>query len=232
MKKAFKGFLLAVVAIAMILSMFACAKDVEVTFVDESGTTIATKTVKEGETLSEEDFPEAPAKEGYDFVGWYADDAKLTAETLINGKITFKATYKKQIVNATLTFKNGDATVSTVTKEAGTALTAADLPADPTLADHHFLGWYVGETKVEAGYVLSADATATAKFAHDVATITFKDGDNVVTTVTKETGDTLAATDFPGTDPTKTGYHFVGWFIGETELTEGYTLRCHRCRKV
>lgn len=96
MKKVFKGLLLGVLAIAMVLSMFACANKVDVTFVDENGTTIATKTVESGKTLSEADFPEAPAKEGYDFIGWYADETKLTAETLIDGKIPSKLLIKNR----------------------------------------------------------------------------------------------------------------------------------------
>ena len=65
----------------------------------------------------------------------------------------------------TVTFKNGDDTVKTVQVNEGESLTAEQLPSDPTAPQgQKFDGWYVGETKVEAGYKPTGDVTATAKF--------------------------------------------------------------------
>ena len=222
MKKVFKGLLLGVLAIAMVLSMFACADKVDVTFKD-GDTVVATVTVEKGKALSEADFPEAPVKEGYKFLGWYADDTELTAETLISGAVTFVAKYEEEVAQATVTFKSEGATVSTESVAVGTALTVADFPADPTLADHTFLGWYIGETKVEAGYTVTADVTVTAKFAHNTAKVIFKSGDTVLGEKTLNTKTALTAADFP-TDPTLADSVFLGWYVGETKVEAGYVV--------
>ena len=65
----------------------------------------------------------------------------------------------------TVTFKNGETTVSTVEVTEGAALTQEQIPAAPTAPQGKvFSGWYVGETKVEAGYKPTADVTAEAKY--------------------------------------------------------------------
>ena len=124
------------------------------------------------------------------------------------------------VENATVTFVNGDTTVATKTVKKGDKLTAEDIPAAPTAVGATFDGWYVGETKVEAGYTVNADVTVTAKFDKITYTLTFKaEGkDDVVVTVAH--GEVPAAADLPA-DPSKGDtYRFDGWYDAEDEVFE------------
>lgn len=118
-----------------------------------------------------------------------------------------------------IVFKNGDATVATKTTEKNTALTAADIPAAPVVEGKTFLGWYIGDTKVEAGYIAAADATATAKFEDTTYTLIFKNGDETVATITVKHGATPAEDALPS-DPEKVGFSFDGWLAGDVAFDE------------
>ena len=125
----------------------------------------------------------------------------------------------------TVTFKNGDTTVKTVEVEEGNALAASDIPADPTApAGKEFDGWYVGSTKVEAGYKPTADVTALAKFVDETpvvpetVTVTFVVDGKTVKTVTINKGETIPTNQLPS-EPTAEDagldadiYTFAGWF--------------------
>ncbi len=69
----------------------------------------------------------------------------------------------------TVTFKNGDATVATVTVVKGQKLTAEQIPAAPTAPEgKEFKGWFAGDTAITAETDITGDITVTAGFA-DVA---------------------------------------------------------------
>lgn len=124
------------------------------------------------------------------------------------------------VENATVTFVNGDTTVATKTVKKGDKLTAEDIPAAPTAVGATFEGWYVGETKVEAGYTVNADVTVTAKFDKITYTLTFKaEGkDDVVVTVAH--GEVPAAKDLPAEPSKGDTYRFDGWYDAENEVFE------------
>ena len=124
------------------------------------------------------------------------------------------------VENATVTFVNGDTTVATKTVKKGDKLTAEDIPAAPTAVGATFDGWYVGETKVEAGYTVNADVTVTAKFDKITYTLTFKaEGkDDVVVTVAH--GEVPAAKDLPAEPSKGDTYRFDGWYDAEDETFE------------
>ena len=78
-----------------------CKKD-EVTeytikFVVENNV-VSEKKVEENYTLVQEDFPENPTKEGFDFDGWYIETLKVSAGYIINKDTTLNAQFK-EIVN-------------------------------------------------------------------------------------------------------------------------------------
>lgn len=123
----------------------------------------------------------------------------------------------------TVTFKNGDTTVKEVQVAQGSALAASDIPADPTAPERFvFDGWYVGETKVEAGYKPTSDVTAVAKFVETVAIVKFVAGETVVKEVTIDVGEVIPDNKLPG-EPTaeEAGLdpdiykEFLGWFDAE-----------------
>ena len=70
MKK--KVFAALIVLLALVLVFAACKKEVTVTFDTDGGSSVASVTLTEGETVSK---PSDPTKAGHTFGGWYADKA-------------------------------------------------------------------------------------------------------------------------------------------------------------
>ena len=97
----------------------------------------------------------------------------------------------------TVTFVNDGNTVKEAEVEKGNALTADNMPEDPTTGvDKVFDGWFSGETEVKVGYVPTGDVTATATFTQ-LKKVEFKVGDDVVKTVYVRPGAAITAEDLP-----------------------------------
>ncbi len=128
-----------------------------------------------------------------------------------------------ETVKYTITFDDGSEPAKTVTLEEGKSLTAEQLPTAKTLEGKVFVGWYIGETKVEAGYTPTEDVTATAKYASAKVTVSFMDGETVIKTVEIDYGTAIAADKLPE-DLSKTDYKFTGWFDGATKFNAEMTF--------
>lgn len=105
--------------------------------------------------------------------------------------------------------------VSTSTFDEGANL---KFPTDPVKEENTFLGWYdASDIKVEEGMVVNNDMDLTAKFEVIKYTITidFNDGSGKVLTYKYAAGDVLTKP----TMPTKTGYSFAGWYIGDESFS-------------
>ncbi len=195
----------------------------------------ADNSVNEGESFT---FPADPTKTGYTFLGWSAEgDENLykAGDTVtVNADVTYTAQYEA-IAAPTKTFK---VTLDLNGGTAGQGFTAENsvnegesftFPADPTKAGYTFLGWSAeGDTNLyKAGdtVTVNSDVTYTAQYeAIVVPAKTFKvtldlNGGNGGEGFTAENsvneGESFT---FP-TDPTKTGYTFLGWSAeGDTNL--------------
>ncbi len=120
----------------------------------------------------------------------------------------------------TVTFKDGETVVGTpVTVNKGTALTADQIPSAPDKANYTFNGWYIGQTKVEAGYVVNEDVTALANYSAVPVNpvVTFTVNGSTVKTAEVVSGEKLDVTQLPS-DPEVLGYDFEGWFNGTAQL--------------
>ena len=131
--------------------------------------------------------PEVPAKEGYTGV-WDADGTNITADTTINAVYTIK-TY-------TVTYKNGDDVVGTVTVEHGADATAPEVPAKEG---------YTGAWDKD-GKNITVDTTINAVYTIKEYTITFMDENGVYKVLTVKHCETI---EMPAV-PTKDGY-VVTW---------------------
>jgi len=228
---------LAILAIVLVLAMtmsvlVACndgqkPKQYTVTFADGT-TTVDTVTVDSGTALKAEQIPAAPTKTGQEFKGWFIESVQVEAGYKVTGNVTATAKYEPVTAEqASVVFKNGETTVSTVTVDKNSALTAQQIPADPTApAGQKFDGWFVGTTKVTAGYTVAGNVTATAKFSpiqQQQVTLTFKNGDTTVATLTVDKDTALTAQQIPADPTAPTGdATFDGWYIGTTKVTENY----------
>lgn len=103
--------------------------------------------------------PTAPEKEGYNFTGWYTDEActKKYYGTTVTADTTLYAGYKKKTFTVTL---NTDGATETTTVEYNEA---ASLPTK-TKTGYNFLGWYLSDGTKYDGQAVTSDLTLTAKF--------------------------------------------------------------------
>ena len=174
--------------------------------------------VKDGEKLTK---PADPTKEGYKFLGWFVGDKEFNFDTPIteelNG-IKIEARFEK-IDTPTPEEKFWTVTLdgNEVKVKDGEKLTK---PADPTKEGYKFLGWFVGDKefnfdtpiteelngiKIEARFEKIDTPTPEEKFwtvTLDGNEVKVKDGEKL----TKPA------------DPTKEGYKFLGWFVGDKEF--------------
>lgn len=124
----------------------------------------------------------------------------------------------------TVTFKDGDTVVKTVSVKDGATIADADLPADPTKDGAVFEGWFDGDKAFDKTAAITSDATYLAKWT-GLVTVTFKNGDEIIKTATVKSGEKIADADIPADPAFATPeYAFGGWFNGEVEFNEDATV--------
>ena len=116
-----------------------------VTFDSNGGTEIANQTVSYGRTAT---MPKNPTKNGYEFLGWFADkefneiyrfSTPVIKDTTIYAKWKSNGTAESYIV----TFdSNGGSKITSQTIETGKTAT---MPKNPTKSGYEFLGWFADD---------------------------------------------------------------------------------------
>ncbi|MGN8896422.1 InlB B-repeat-containing protein [Flavonifractor sp. HCP28S3_F3] len=158
--------------------------------------------------------PAAPAREGYAFVGWYAEPdysgTPYTFTTMPAENLTLYA--KWQAGQYTIQFDSqGGSAVESIAADYGQPVSA---PAEPTRTGYTFGGWYTDAACTGEPYVFTTmpagSFTLYAKWTVKQYTITFVTGEGA-TTVEPITADYGAAIQAPAA-PTRTGYMFNGWY--------------------
>ena len=195
------------------------------------------QTVAAGEVLLE---PTAPKKGNARFVGWYDESDNLFEGfgkiTSVTGGVTVKLTAKFEDVRYVYFMnKDGSSVCYTAEGEAETAVSSSDLEAAENTvnlmldAESHVVGWST---------VPNGEAT-TVTFAKDeIVTMVYPviesgfwvkfdtDGGSYVQSVFCEPGKTLTLSQVP----TRSGYTFDGWYIGEEKVesvSETATVTAH-----
>ncbi len=205
------------------LTLYAVWIDYKIVEFHISDTHVIEQKYYKGNPISIDD----PLREGYDFDGWY------TSQTFAGNPVqsfTYGALAKKYFAKWTpipyeVSLYNGQTLVKTY------EYTVEDevlFPTDLTLKGHTFKGWRDKDGNYYTKKVLGDVITDTlyAEFEPNRYTVTYTDGETVITTEPVEYG-----TSFTPKQPQKRGYTFVGFTLdgqaydgGEFLFTEDITL--------
>ena len=174
--------------------------------------------VKSGEKAV---LPADPTLKGYTFAFWYLgeDEENATAydfNTPVTENITLTA--KWNINKYTVTFNSYGGTPVPPAQEVEYGLTATK-PDAPTLKGYTFAFWYLGDdeqnaTAYDFNTPVTENITLTAKWNINKYTVTFNSYGGTPVPPAQEVEYGLTATE-PATAPTKTGYTFDGWYLGD-----------------
>ena len=167
--------------------------------------------VEYGDTLGAV-LPENPEREGNTFVNWTVNGEAVNAETPVTGPVTVKGNWSLNHYKVTVTYGNNQ----NKTYPDAAHFTTLDklLPEDPSWEGHDFMGWFCEGQPVDGSTVVRGPMDIKAEYSIQTYTI-FIDGqkhDGV------EYGSTLGA--ILPKNPTKQGYDFAGWFVGEADVNE------------
>ena len=186
-----------------------------VIFQDEYGLQIGeTQQVTYGEPATA---PEAPAVEGYHFIGWDRAFDHVTDDIIVI------AMYDINLYTVQFVDKYGQPIGETLETEHGTSVIA---PEAPIVEGYHFIGWDKPLDNI------TEDMTVHAVYAEDIYyTVTFydRDGDVLFTETVEEGKDATAPV-----APVREGWHFTGWDTDFTNVqsdltvTALYELNTHR----
>jgi uncharacterized repeat protein (TIGR02543 family) len=153
------------------------------------GTTIATRNVAFGGTITA---PDAPAKEGYTFAGWSTIPTTMPAKDItITGSYTVNSYSLIYMVDGAEYKKVSVTYGATITPE-----------AMPTKEGYTFSGWSTIPTTMPA-----KDVTVTGTFSINTYKVTFTIDGTILTTKDVTFGSAITAPDAPA----KEGYTFAGW---------------------
>ena len=184
------------------------------------------------------------SREGYEFAGWYADEA-LTQEVNFVGENAPTAPAKTvsyyakwEGLNNTVTFAtNGGSAVESVTAKTGERLNA---PAAPSRTGYAFAGWYSDQNCTKKwdfdSDTVPGAMTLYAGWTPAQYTVTFDANEGTVEVASKSVTYTEVYGELP--TPTRQGYDFLGWFTAQTDgaqvreddrvtITAGQTLYAH-----
>ena len=164
-----------------------------------------------------------PTRTGYDFAGWQDKSGnKVTASTVFStaDDVTLTAQWTAKTFNVTFDAGEGVSDPAAQTVTYGTAY--GQLPT-VSRDGYTFAGWYDGEGQVTAATVFdgTADVTLTARWTANEYTVTFDANGGTVDPASM----TVTFGEAFGTLPTPTrdGYAFAGWFLGEDSVSSTTT---------
>ncbi|MGE7694313.1 InlB B-repeat-containing protein [Lysinibacillus sp. NPDC094177] len=184
----------------------------KVSFDSKGGSSVAEQNVKYNETAK---LPTPPTKEGYTFVGWYADPSDNTAydfERIIKSNVTLYAKWVEKEYNVTFDVNDGS-TINSEKVKYGNKVTK---PTNPTKAGYKFAGWYTDrefQNLFDFNSNINADTTLYAKWIPNKYKVSFNvDGGSDVESQTINHGEKVAKP----VAPTKEGYTLDGWYVNNT----------------
>lgn len=173
-KRNFKKLFTLPLSLAAVLAVASCGDDgtnpepdtpqvleYNVVFNTNGGSAVSTKVITNGSTVTK---PTDPTKSGYNFGGWYSDEACTSAfdfTTVITSNTTLYA--KWTVITYTVSFNTAYGSAADVTDVTALPDTLPTLTQD----GYTFEGWYTDEaytTQAVAGSAITANTTLYAKW--------------------------------------------------------------------
>jgi uncharacterized repeat protein (TIGR02543 family) len=184
-----------------------------VVFNSNGGSPVDDQLVGENGTASEP--TQDPTRNGHKFGGWYGD-SDLTEpydfDTPVTGSITLYAGWR--LNTYTVTFMDGGTVLSEFTENDVPHGSTVNRPAtNPAKDGYIFDNWYANSaltTLFSFSATITANTTVYAKFNINTYTVTFMDGDTVLSALTK-TVTHNSVVNRPS-NPPKDGYIFHNWY--------------------
>ncbi len=159
---------------------------------------------------------DAPAKPGYTFDGWLDSTNNnniATSPYTVASDVTFTASYTKDIVYYTFSYKVDGEVVETVTKAEGTVITLDRAAAKD---GYRFAGWSV-DGNITGSVTLNSDTVAVAEFVKQY-TLTLKAEGAADITITDDVNKKIDLTAYA--IAAKTGHTIDGWTLDGDIVTE------------
>ncbi len=177
------------------------------------GNEIGSIYVNNGGTL---DSLPVPERSGHDFKGWYIGVTKVQLPYTVTSDVTLTA--KWQVRSHMISFDSAGGTpVEPISGNYRDVVT--ELPT-PTKEGHTFLGWFVGDAKIELPYPITGDVTFLAKWAPLQFTVEFDTrGGDPINSVTVDYG-----TEITLPIPNRPYYIFVRWEAEGESLSGTYVV--------
>ncbi len=130
--------------------------------------------------------------------------AKNGETVLPNGNFVYSIRYINE---------KGKSPVSAVINQ-GESISVSHLPEPPAPEGYDFCGWYIGELKIETGYIPKSNITLHAKWTPTEYKIAYNLNGGVNTSENPESY-TIENSEIILAKPSKTGYEFAGWYLKE-----------------
>ncbi len=165
-----------------------------------------------------------PVRTGYTFNGWYLDGTKITSTTKVKTASghTLTAQWTANSYKVTLDPNGGKSSAATVSVKYDS--TYSTLPT-PTREGYTFLGWYMGDKKLEQNTKVTTaqDHTAVARWQVNDYVVSFETvtGERLPETVTVTYGNAYGALPVP----VRAGYTFAGWTYNGAEVTAATVMK-------
>lgn len=179
-----------------------------VTFVDETGETLALRYVAKGKTVTA---PDDITREGYHLLGWYVGETAYDFSATVEDHLTLTVKWEINRYRVTFDTAGGDARDPQTVEHGKTATK----PEDPTRAYYRFGGWLLNGEAYDFTTPVTGDITLKANWIIINYKVIFdSNGGTTVPDVLNNAGKPVEKP----ANPTKTGFRFGGWLTEEGTL--------------
>jgi len=221
MKKILSYTFIFITTLFCIFTLTGCKMTYRVTFYEDNGVTTY-QDVKEGSCVTSY----IASREGYQFLGWFTEeDQEFDFSTPITKNMNLYASYSLKEWKVSFIVDEQDESKNTIVTVETNKRVAK--PSDPVKEDYLFMGWLLGSNFYDFNTFITGDITLKAYFE--------KDSDYTPKLIIQF--NSINGGDFEAIEvrrlnqigalptPSKEGYEFIGWYLGDTLYTSETVVR-------